>query len=170
MYTVSSLLPASYFVKTGNSLGYRDQLYSGISCAGGCTVTSGTAISVTSGSAIAGIDFALAPARPMFTDDPLVAGVTAVKVVHIVELRQAIATLCASQGLPAVAWTDPTLVPGVTPVRGVHLVELRAALAAVYQAAGHIVPVWTPASIVGGQTVVTAAGLQELREALAAIW
>jgi hypothetical protein len=170
MYTVSSLLPASYFIKTGNSLGYRDQLYSGISCAGGCTVTSGTAVSVTSGSALAGIDFALALARPTFTDDPLVAGVTPVKAVHIVELRQAIATLCASQGLPPVAWTDATLVPGVTPVKGVHLVELRAALASAYQAGGHSVPVWTPISIAGGETVVTASGLQELRDAIAAIW
>ena len=113
------------------------------------------------------IDFAVLPS---FTDDPLVAGVTPVKVVHITELRQAIATLRARQGLAPVAWTDPTIVARVTPIKGAHLIELRTALATVYEAAGRPVPAWMPAAIVDGQTIVTAASLQELRAALAAIW
>ncbi len=64
-------LPAgSYYARTsvesyyGNGI-YANELYAGISCALGCTVTSGTPIIATPGTTTTGIDFALAPAREL---------------------------------------------------------------------------------------------------------
>jgi Carboxypeptidase regulatory-like domain len=57
----SGLSSGTYYAVTWNSLGYVDELYNNISCPGGaCTVTSGTAISVTVGATTTGIDFSLA--------------------------------------------------------------------------------------------------------------
>jgi hypothetical protein len=169
-YTTSAALPAgAYFVRTRVATGFFAQLYAGMPC-DGCDVTTGTPVTVAPPATTFGVNFALAPTLPAFTDDPLLPGVTPVKVVHITELREAIATLRARQGLAPVAWTDPTIVPRVTVIKGVHLVELRAAIDAVYQAAGRSAPAWAPATIVGGQAIVAVASLQELRGALAAIW
>ena len=60
--TTAALPTATYFVRTYNTIGYVDQLYSGIICPGGsCTVTAGTPITVTAGATRTGIDFTLAP-------------------------------------------------------------------------------------------------------------
>jgi hypothetical protein len=169
-YTTSPALPTgTYFVRTVNAPGHVDQLYSGLPCAS-CVVTTGTPVTVTAPATTGGIDFVLAPALPAFTDDPLVPETTPVRLAHIIELRQAIATLRALHGLGAATWTDPTLVPRVTPVKAAHLTEMRSALADVYVAAGRDVPAWTPPTVAGGQTVVTAATIMELRAAIAAIW
>src|SRR5207249_4620298 len=61
-----------------------------------------------------------------FTDDPIVAGVTPIRAVHITELRQTIDQFRAYAGLSPSAWTDPTITAGVTIVRAVHVLELRA--------------------------------------------
>jgi murein DD-endopeptidase MepM/ murein hydrolase activator NlpD len=111
----------------------------------------------------------VAPLAP-FTDDPLTARATPVRVVHIVELRQAIDALRARSRLGATTWTDPTIVPGVTPVRAAHLVELRAALGQVYVAAGRSAPTYADPSILARTTTITAAQIAELRAAIAAIW
>ena len=71
----------------------------------------------------------------LFTDDPLVPGVTPVRAVHFAELRSRIDALREAEGLGGFAWTDPVLTPGVTPVRLAHLLDLRSALAAAYAAA-----------------------------------
>ncbi|NIA01617.1 MAG: hypothetical protein GWO83_00555 [Bacteroidia bacterium] len=53
-------LPAgTYFLKTWNDDGYVDELYDDMLCVGGCTVTSGTPVVVTTGGTTTGIDFAL---------------------------------------------------------------------------------------------------------------
>ncbi|HEV7765430.1 MAG TPA: IPT/TIG domain-containing protein [Thermoanaerobaculia bacterium] len=71
-----------------------------------------------------------------FTDDPLVAGVTVVKRVHLTELRTRIDALRARYGgLPAFTYTDPAITAGVTRIRAQHIVELRQALAPAYLAA-----------------------------------
>ena len=106
---------------------------------------------------------------PVFTDDPLQVR-TAVKAVHITELRQVIDQLRSVHGLVAFNWTDQPLVPGVTLVRAAHLTELRTALAAVYTAMGQPPPSWLPPTITAGATVITAAQIAELRRAVVAIW
>ena len=105
--------------------------------------------------------------RRAFTDDPLVAGVTPVRAVHLLELRTRIDGLRGRFGLSAFGWTDARILAGVTPTRTVHLTELRAALSAAYGAAGREAPVYTDAVVTAGVTVLTAAHLQELRAAVA---
>jgi hypothetical protein len=109
-------------------------------------------------------------ALPTFTDDPLVAGSTSVKALHLSELRQRIGELRARYGLEVPAWTDPALVVGVTPITAAHLMELRTALAAVYAASGRLPPSWNPPSIISSTTVVTAAQIAEVRSAILAVW
>ena len=61
MYTTSTGVPTgTYFVMTQYYYGYLDQLYNNILCPGSaCSVTSGTAVSVTAGATTSGINFAL---------------------------------------------------------------------------------------------------------------
>src|SRR5258708_40082907 len=56
-----------------------------------------------------------------FTDDPATAGVTAVKAVHIAELRSAVNTLRANQGLARFPFTDSALTAQTTPTPTVHV-------------------------------------------------
>lgn len=107
---------------------------------------------------------------PGFTDDPLQARATAIKGIHLAELRQAIDTLRARYSLSAVAWTDATAVPGVTTVKAAHLTELRTALAAVYTAAGQTPPSFTDPVISPSSTRVKAVHIAEIRAAILAIW
>jgi hypothetical protein len=75
------------------------------------------------------------PAVP-FTDNPLVAGVTAVKRVHVMELRTRVNALRARYGgLAAFSYSDPTITAGVTKITAQQIVELRQALAPAYLAA-----------------------------------
>ncbi len=104
-----------------------------------------------------------------FTDDPLVAGTTPVKAVHLTELRTAVNDARAVYGLPAAAWTDPTVTPGGTMVRAVHVTELRDALNAAYVAAGATSPTYTDPTLTPQQTPIRAAHLQELRAAVRAL-
>jgi ribosomal protein L30E len=61
VYSKGGLLPGTYYVRTVNSQGYVDELYSNLPCAGGCSpYTSGTGVAVTTGSTASGINFALA--------------------------------------------------------------------------------------------------------------
>src|SRR5437870_4667759 len=64
----------------------------------------------------------------VFTDATLTAQATAIKAVHITDLRSAIDTLRTRNGLSAFAYTDATLTPGSTVVKGIHLTELETAL------------------------------------------
>src|SRR5712691_2429549 len=94
----------------------------------------------------------------VFTDATLTAQGTAIKAVHITELRSAIDTLRTRNGLSAFAYTDATLTPGTTVVRGIHLTELGTALR-------EMGPFTDPAIVVG-QTVIKATHLNELRKAV----
>jgi hypothetical protein len=59
-YTTYSGLPTgTYYARTSNTSGYIDKVFNNVICAG-CDPTSGTAISVTAGTTITNIDFALA--------------------------------------------------------------------------------------------------------------
>jgi len=127
---------------------------------GACTATMSAARAVTASFSITSSGF---------TDDPLVAQTTAVKAVHIVELRTAIASLRTRNGLPAFTWTDATLTPGTSPFKAVHILEVRTALNQVYQALGRSLPTYTDPTIVAGQTMSKAAHVQELRNAVRAL-
>ena len=128
---------------------------------GACTVTMSAARAVTANFSV--------KVPITFTDDPLVVQTTAVKAVHIVELRTAIASLRALNGLPAFTWTDLTLTPGTSPLQAVHILELRTALSEVYQGLLMAVPTYTDPTIVAGETVSKAAHVQELRNAVRAL-
>ena len=59
-YTTLAQPTGTYYLRTWNNLGYVDELYNNVPCAGGsCTVTTGTGVSVTAGATTSGIDFAL---------------------------------------------------------------------------------------------------------------
>ena len=62
-YTFADLPPGTYFVATFNLQGYVDEAYNNVLCAGGglvgCDPALGTSVSVSAGTMISGIDFAL---------------------------------------------------------------------------------------------------------------
>jgi len=61
-YVTPPLASANYFAKaTAGSAAYLDELYQEITCITGCTVTTGTRITVTAGTTRGGIDFTLSP-------------------------------------------------------------------------------------------------------------
>jgi hypothetical protein len=97
-----------------------------------------------------------------FTDNPLVAGTTVIKAVHITEVRTAINAAGTRNGVAAATWTDPTLTPGSTTIKAVHILELRAALNAVYTKLGRTLPTYTDPTL-GAGTTAKAAHIQELR-------
>ena len=57
-YSISSVVPGTYFLRTVNDRGFVDRLYSDVECAS-CDVRNGTPITVTSGSDVVGIDITL---------------------------------------------------------------------------------------------------------------
>lgn len=102
-----------------------------------------------------------------FTDDPLMAGTTPIKAVHITELRSCINLRRAQFGRSPFAFTDASLT-GVA-VKTVHIVQLRAALLGAYVAAGQTVPVYTDPTLIAQQTVVRVVHIHELRAAALAL-
>jgi YD repeat-containing protein len=63
----------------------------------------------------------------MFTDDPLVPGVTEPKGVHLTELRTAVNAVRAAAGMAPAVVTD-TITPAVTLIKAIHVEELGTAL------------------------------------------
>jgi parallel beta helix pectate lyase-like protein/List-Bact-rpt repeat protein len=107
--------------------------------------------------------------RRVFTDATLTPGSSVVRAAHFTELRGAIDTLRARQGLAAFGWTDPSLVAGATAIKQIHLGELRSAVAAVYAARGLTAPAWTDATISPRAALVRAVHITELRSAVLAL-
>ena len=104
-----------------------------------------------------------------FNDDPIVAGSTPVRAIHILELRTRIDILRRREGLAAFPWTDNALVPEVTPIVAAHLSDLRTALQAAYEAAEWTVPSYTDPAIAPGAVAIRAVHLTELRAAVVAL-
>jgi hypothetical protein len=101
-------------------------------------------------------DSAADPATTVvFTDEPLVAGTTRVKLVHLTELRAAVNAFRAAAGLPAASWGDAA----PPAAKKVDLEALRTALQQARQAAGLSTPAFTDAI----PTIIKAAHFQELR-------
>ena len=55
---------------------------------------------------------------------------TPARLVHLLELRTALAAAYAAAGRAAPGWTDAAPVSGATPIRAAHVTELRAAVLA----------------------------------------
>ncbi len=93
-----------------------------------------------------------------FTDNPLAAGSTTVKALHITELRTAINSYRASVGLGAYSWAT-TINSGVT-IRASHITEMRTALTQAIPSAVFTNPTLSTAM------AVRAVHVQELRNYL----
>jgi fibronectin type 3 domain-containing protein len=96
----------------------------------------------------------------IFTDDPPVVG-TAVKAVHLTQLRTAVDAVSTLAGLGASSYTDPSLV-GV-PVKTIHITQLRSALDAARNALGLPALSYTDPTLSSNTTAVKAAHIQDLR-------
>lgn len=100
-----------------------------------------------------------------FSDDPLVAGTTLVKSVHLTELRTAVNALLNTAGLPPATFTEPSLTLG-TSIRKVHIEELRAAILSARAALGLSIPLFADATLTAQSTPIKALHIQQLRAAL----
>ena len=110
------------------------------------------------------LNSAVPQSPPTFTDDPLVAGTTPIKAVHITELRTAVNQARARAGLAAATWTDSSL-SGVA-IKGVHIQELRDRLAEARAALGKSVFSYTDPTLTTGTTLIKAVHVQELRQSV----
>ena len=126
---------------------------------GGCSVTMSAARAVTANFGVSTVTF---------TDNPLVAQTTVVKVLHVAELRTTIAMARARNGLAAFTWGD-TLTAATTAIKAAHITEMRTAINQIYQTLGRTAPAYTDSTLVPSQTAVKAAHIQELRNAVSAL-
>jgi hypothetical protein len=127
------------------------------------TVTDSTLLTDVQAMVVTVTDVVQAP----FTDDPLVVSITAVRTVHIDELRARVNALRVVHGAGVFAFTDPVLAVGGG-VRAVHLTELRTALNGAYVGAGQPVPIYTDPGL-GVGTTIRAIHIAELRAAVLAL-
>jgi hypothetical protein len=177
---------------SGTSSAFVTSSPAGISCGGDCAEAyySGTGVTLTAGAASAGSFFAgwigggcagtgpctftleanttvtavytLSTTPFSFSDDPLSPGLTAVKAAHVIELRNAVATLRANNQLDPFTFTDPSLAAGAT-INAVHITELRTALDAVFTKRGRGVIGYTDPTITAAVTPIKALHVSELR-------
>jgi hypothetical protein len=177
---------------SGTSSAFVTSSPAGISCGGDCAEAydSGTSVTLTAGAAAAGSFFAgwigggcsgtatcvvtltadttvtavysLSTTSFSFSDDPLSVGATPVKAAHIVELRNAVATLRANNQLDAFTFTDASLAAGTT-ISAVHITELRTALDAVFTRRSRSVISYTDPTITATITPIKALHVSELR-------
>jgi len=130
---------------------------------GGCTGTGTCTVTMSANTTVK------ATFSKTFTDDPLTAQVTPVKVVHITELREGVNTLRSNNGLSTFSYTDPTLTAGATQVKVVHIAEARTALDGVYDAQSKTRPTYTDSTITAGQTAIKKAHIAEIRSNIKAV-
>ena len=97
-----------------------------------------------------------------FTDDPLLAGSTPVKLVHVNELRTAANAMRAAAGLPEVIFTDPSLTSS-TIIRAVHMQQIRTALDAARLTLLLPTLVYTEGTLTPMVSVIKAAFVQQMR-------
>jgi hypothetical protein len=104
---------------------------------------------------------------PVFTDDPLVAGITPIKAVHLTELREDVDILRQRFGLGNFSWVESPIAAGAVSIKVSHIVELRTALGAVFSAAGISPPAYT--TIATGSPVAIVY-FNEIRAAIVTLW
>jgi hypothetical protein len=99
----------------------------------------------------------------IFTDPTLTAAVTAVKAVHMTELRTAVDAVRTLAVLPAATYTPPAIASGAQ-IRRLNLTELRTALDAARSTLGLTAASYTDPTITAGSTPVKAAHLVNVRQ------
>lgn len=95
------------------------------------------------------------------TDDPLLAGVTPIKAIHIAELRVRIDALRGRYGLTTFPYANASISAGVSLFRVIDFIEMRQALVEAYNAAARTAPHFTTTPAVG--VSIGAADLIDLR-------
>jgi uncharacterized delta-60 repeat protein len=100
--------------------------------------------------------------------EPLVAGVTPIRAIHVTELRACVDLARARHSLTPFVYTHPSIVPGSSVVAAVDISELRTALSQAYTAAGLTPPPYTDPGLAPGMIAKTAHVL-ELRSAVNSI-
>jgi hypothetical protein len=110
------------------------------------------------GSAFSNVD---AATTVIFTDDPLVAQTTIVKLVHFMELRTAVNAFRVTGGLLPLP-ADPTLALGQN-VRAQHITDLRTGLDEARSANGLGALTYTDSPLTPGTTVIKATHVVQLR-------
>jgi hypothetical protein len=96
----------------------------------------------------------------IYTDEPLVVGVTVVKSTHLAQLRTAANAVRALAGLGAFSFTD-SATPGVV-IKAVHITQLRTAVDQAAAVFGFFTGGWTDSSLTG--VAVKAVHFQEIRD------
>lgn len=96
-----------------------------------------------------------------FTDDPLVALTTKVKLAHVTELRAAVNAVRAAATLGALA-ADGTITLGA-PVRAQHITALRTGLSEARSVIGLSALTYTDPALTAGATKIRSSHLHELR-------
>ena len=93
----------------------------------------------------------------LFTDDPVMAGATAVKSLHITEVRTAVNAVRAAAGLGAATFTDGPI------IQAIQFQEVRNALTPARAALGLPTITYTDATLTPGSTIIKAVHMQDLR-------
>ena len=106
---------------------------------------------------------------PAFTDNPLMAGVTVIKAVHLNELRSRIDAVRVLNSLAPFSWSRPVPTPGGSIVSAADVANLRTALAEAYSAAKRTPPTYVVDPTLGAGVTVKAAHFAEIRAALLGI-
>jgi hypothetical protein len=98
----------------------------------------------------------------LFTDDPLVAGTTVVKALHLTQLRTAVLAVRTLANGGGFTFTDPT-VNSALQIKAIHLTELRTVLDAARSALNLSALTYTDPTLMTTVTPIKAAHFQELR-------
>lgn len=103
----------------------------------------------------------------IFLDDPLSAGSTVIRAVHMSQLREAADAMRTAALLPAYSWTDAAIIVGATVIKANHIVDLRLAIDPARAALGlSSRNAYTDGALTAGVTPVRAIHIEELRERL----
>lgn len=99
---------------------------------------------------------------PTWSDDPATSS-THIRVVHLGELRRAVAFYRQQAGLPAMSWTDDPLTSSVH-IRALHFTEMRSAIQDLwtYHGLGSL-PNWSVGSAPSASRQVSARDINDLR-------
>jgi hypothetical protein len=118
---------------------------------------------------IAGVAFTVTQSAPPppFTDEPLSVRATAIKAIHIDELRSRINAARSHYGLPPFTFWD-VLTVGTMNVKAIHVTQMRTALNGAYTVAKRTLPTYTDPTLTEGMAI-RGSHIAELRNAVKAL-